>query len=47
MNKNTIELSIGLILSLIGSYLVITNSSWMMFLGIFLLFWANNISTRY
>jgi hypothetical protein len=45
-NFNSYQILCGIVIFAIGSVLVIHNSNWYTFLGIFLLLWANNIGLR-
>jgi len=47
MNKIFMELLISCLLCIFGCYLIITNTNWLVFFGIFLLLWSNNINIKY
>jgi len=43
-HKTVIFCTIGMVLFLFGSYLIINSYGWKLFWGIFILLWANNMS---
>jgi hypothetical protein len=45
-NLNLYQILWGIVIFAIGSVLVIHNSNWYTFLGVFLLLWSNNIGLR-
>lgn len=47
MVKIITELLIACVIFIFGSYLIVHNSNWNLFWGIFLILWSNNIGLKY
>lgn len=47
MTSDQIVLGIGIVISLVGLYLVYDFGGWQLLIAIFVLTWGNNISLKY